>query len=57
MSEECIAYSEAEHQWKNRVRFTVARELVDQNLDWSEPLQFKFVVKENGQVELWFRTV
>jgi hypothetical protein len=57
MKEECIAYSEAEQPWKSPIRFRVAREIIDKEQEWSEPVQYKFVVKENGQVELWFRTV
>jgi hypothetical protein len=37
--------------------FEVAPELVDQNLDWSPPVRFKFEKHEDGTVTMLLQTV
>jgi len=39
------------------LRFLVAKEIVDQATDWSQPVQFKFERREDGTVEMILRTV
>lgn len=39
------------------IRNVVAPEAVEQNLDWSEPVRFKFVKREDGRVEMWLQAV
>lgn len=57
IKDECIAYTHGSGPLKRVLEFMVAKELVDTNLDWSQPVQFKFEVKDNGRVELWMRSI
>lgn len=38
------------------LRFLISSEVVKQNLDWSQPVQFRFEEREDGSVEMWLRT-
>jgi hypothetical protein len=48
------------HQSSSGARFlvfSVAPEIVEQNLDWSEPHRVKFEKNDDGTVTLWLQSV